>query len=185
MNLKEKDFLRLVEKAGTLAFVDIEATGLRADYNSALVVSIRPFGTGPITYTVAQPGNDQKLVRVVKETLEQFDCWCTFYGKGYDIPFLNTRLLKWGLEPIEKRPHIDLYYTLKANVLTARRGQGHLLRFLETPQEKMDMAPESWNRILADFKNEVGTMVKRCESDVEGLEALYNRVKHLIRTIST
>lgn len=183
MKIEEKDFLRLVENAGTLAFVDIEATGLRADYNSALVISIRPFGKDPITYTVAQPGNDQKLVRVAKEHLESLDCWCTYYGKGYDIPFLNTRLLKWGIEPIAKRPHIDMYYTLKANLLTARRGQGHMLRFLETPEEKMDMPPEAWNRIIADFRGEIRTMVQRCESDVAGLEGLYIKTRHLIKEI--
>lgn len=183
MNIQEKDFLRLVEGAGTLAFVDIEATGLRADYHSVLVVSIKPYGLDPVNHIVGQPGNDKKVVREVKEHLESLDCWCTFYGKGYDIPFLNTRLLRWGHPPIQKRPHIDLYFTLKANLLLARGGQGHLLRFLETPQEKMDMSPETWNRILSDFPKEVGIMQARCESDVEGLEGLYERTKHLIREI--
>lgn len=183
MKLDEADFLRLVERAGTLAFVDIEATGLRADYNSTLIVSIKPYDKDPTSYIVGQPGNDQKVIREAKEHLETLDCWCTFYGKGYDIPFLNTRLLRWGQAPINKRPHIDLYYTLKANTLTSRRSQAHMLRFLETPQEKMDMSPESWNKIIADFHKEMKLMKARCESDVEGLEALYKRTKHLIRDI--
>lgn len=184
MQIDSQDYLRLIEETNKLAFVDIEATGLRGDYNSALVVSIKPYGKRPFSFKVNQAGNDQKIVREAKSALETFDCWCTFYGKGYDIPFLNTRLLRWMQPAIDKRHHIDMYYTLKHNLLTARRSQAHMLRFLDTPQEKMDVNPEVWNAIVADSKGPaMKKMVSRCESDVEGLEALYNRTKHLIRDI--
>lgn len=182
MQVETQDYLRLVERANTLAFVDIEATGLRGDYNSALVVSVKPYRSKPISFVVVQPGNDQRVVREAKDTLEQFDCWVTYYGKGYDIPFLNTRLLKWRSRPIDKRHHIDLYFTLKANLLTARKGQGHLLRFLETPQQKMDMTPDEWNQVLVDPKR-LERMVQRCESDVRGLQGLYERTKHIVHDI--
>ncbi len=184
MQIDSQDYLRLVEKAGTLAFVDIEATGLRADYDSTLVVSIKPYDKDPISFKIQQAGNDQRVVREAKAVMEEFDVWCTFYGKGYDIPFLNTRLLKWGYKPIDKRHHIDMYYTLKHNLLTARRSQAHMLRFLETPETKMDVGPDVWNQIVSNPNGPaMRTMVKRCESDTAGLEGLYNRCKHLIRDI--
>lgn len=181
--LNASDFLRLTEKANTLAFVDIEATGLRADYNSALVISIKPYDSQAYSLVIKQPGNDQGIVRAAKRELEQYDCWVTFYGKGYDIPFLNTRLLKWGSGPIEQRHHVDLYFTLKYNLLLTRKGQGALLRFLETPEQKMDMAPEDWNNVIADPKKALPKMVKRCESDAVGLQGLYEKTKHLIKEI--
>ena len=184
MNVDEQVFLRLVEDASSLAFVDIEATGLRGDYNSVLVVSIKPYNKKAYSFNIKQAGNDQKVVKDAKDSLESYDVWCTYYGKGFDIPMLNTRLLKWGADPIEKRPHIDLYYTLKYNLLTARRSQGHLLSFLETPEEKMSVSPNVWSEIVGDPTGPaMQTMVKRCESDVKGLEALYNKTKHLIREI--
>lgn len=183
LELDPQIFLRLVEKAGTLGFVDIEATGLKGDYNSVLVVSIKPFGKKATSYCIKQAGNDQKVVKDAKEALEKLDCWATYYGKGFDIPMLNTRLLKWGSDPIAKKPHIDMYYTLKYNLLTARKSQGHLLSWLETPESKMTVSAEDWNRILADTEGTMKTMVKRCESDTKGLEALYKRTKHLIRDI--
>ncbi len=96
---------------------------------------------------------------------------------------LNTRLLKWGYEPIEKRPHIDLYYTLKYNILTARKSQGHLLSWLETPEEKMTVSADMWNAIVRDVDAAMPTMIKRVESDCKGLRSLYFRTKHLIREI--
>ena len=183
LNVEPQDYLRLVERARSIAFLDIEATGLKGDYNSVLVVSIRPFGRNAISFSVRQPGNDQRIVRLAKDTLETFDCWVTYYGKGFDIPMLNTRLLRWGHDPIDKRPHIDMYYTLKANVLTARRSQAHLLEWLQTPETKMTVSADVWNRILENPAKEMPTMIRRCESDTAGLQALYNKTRHLIRDI--
>lgn len=183
MQIDPQMFLRLAERAKSLCFLDIEATGLRGDYNSVLVVSIRPFGSKPTTFFISRPGNDQRVVNEAKRLLESFDCWVTYYGKGFDIPMLNTRLLRWGQDPIQKRHHIDLYYSLKANLLTARRSQGHLLSWLNTPESKMTVSAEAWNEVLMDPKAAIATMVKRCESDTAGLQALYKRTHHLIRDI--
>ena len=183
MQIDPQVFLRLAEGAKTLVFLDIEATGLRGDYNSVLVTSVKPFGQKSTSFTVLQPGNDQRIVRETKELLEAADAWVTYYGKGYDIPMLNTRLLKWGLRPIDKRPHVDMYYALKYNLLTARRSQGHLLEWLETPEEKMSVSASVWSDVLMDPERNLRILRTRCESDTAGLEALYRRTCHLLRDI--
>lgn len=183
MQLDSQDFLRLTEKAGTLAFVDLEATGLRGDYNSILVVSILKFGHSPVSFAVEQPGNDRKVVREAKELLETCDAWVTYYGKGFDLPMINTRLLRWGIHPVSKRPHIDLYFTLKYNILTARRSMAHLSRWLDTAQQKKDMSPDSWAGIVGNIKKYMPEMIARCESDTKETRDLYLKVKHLIREI--
>ena len=164
-------------------FLDIEATGLRGDYNSVLCVSLKPCNQKPLTFVVKQRGNDQRVVREVKAALEQYMVWCGYYSKGFDVPMLNTRLLHWNLPPIEKRHHIDLYFSLKSNILTARRSQGHLLSWLRLPEQKMTVSADVWNEVLHD-PSKMAIMVKRCESDVRGLQALYGRTRHLIRDIS-
>lgn len=180
MKVEVRDYLRLCEAANTLGFFDIEATGLRGDYNSILVASFKHFNDKPVSYVVKQPGNDKGLVRAVRDHLESLDVWVTYYGKGFDIPMLNTRLLKWGYEPVKKKPHLDLYFTLKSGLLTARRSQGHLLSWLEAPEQKMTVGADTWNAILADPKGKpMKVMIERCESDVEGLQGLYERTKHL------
>ena len=183
MQIDPQVFLRLVENAKTIAFLDIEATGLRGDYNSTLVVSILPYHSTPTSFKVKRAGQDKKVVIAAKEMLESLDAWVTYYGKGFDIKMLNTRLLYHRIAPIAKRPHVDMYYSLKSNLLTARRSQAHLLGWLGTPEQKMSVSAEAWNRILSNTKSEMKVMVARCESDVEGLQGLYDRTKHLIRDI--
>ena len=184
MQIEPEVFLKLTEAAQRLVFLDIEATGLRGDYNSVLCVSMKPYGGEPVSFSISQPGNDKKVVREVGEWLdENADAIVTYYGKGFDIPMLNTRRLRWSLPPLQKRPHIDMYYTLKYNLLTARKSQGHLLSWLEAPEQKMAVGADVWNQVLSDTKKAMVTMIERCESDAAGLEGLYERTKHLIRDI--
>lgn len=183
MQLDPQAFLRLCEAARTIGFIDIEATGLRGDYNSVLVVSVRRFHSEPTTFAIRQAGNDQRVVRDAKRELESLDCWVTYYGKGFDLPMLNTRLLRWGVEPIAKRHHVDMYYTLKSNLLTARRSQGHLLSWLGTADQKMGVSAEAWNEVLTNPRKAIPTMIARCDSDTAGLQGLYEKTRHLIRDI--
>lgn len=183
MQIDAQQFLGYVEATKKIAFYDIEATGLRGDYNSVLCVSIKPYDEPPVTFTIKQPGNDKKLVREAKDYLDQFDCWVGYYSKGFDKPMLNTRLLKWGMTPLPSKHHIDVYYQLKYNLLTARRSQGHLLSWLGTPEQKMSVGADVWNDILYKTEETMKQMVDRCESDVAGLEGLYKRTRHLYKDI--
>jgi len=183
MQLDAQLFLRLAEKAGELAFVDIEATGLRGDYNSVLVVSVKRWGKQPVSYAVEQPGDDAAVVLAAKADLDTAACWVSYFGKGFDVKMLNTRLLQAGSPPLLQRHHVDMYYVLKFNLLTARRSQGHLLLWAGTPEQKIGVSAEVWNKVLADPKTHMPTMIRRCESDVRGLQGLYGKTKHLIREI--
>ncbi len=184
MQLAAQEFLRLVEATGKIVFLDIEATGLHGDYNSASVVSMKPYKKPPRTWSVIRPGDDKPMLEQVKGELEKYSCWVTYYGKMFDIKMLNTRLTRWGLLPIEPRHHIDMYWQLKHHLLMSRRSQAHLLRFFDCEIQKMDVNPEMWNQVLANPKKYLPTLIKRCESDTAGLEALYNKTRHLIRDIT-
>lgn len=195
MQLGAQDFLRLVEKAGSIVFYDLEATGLKGDYNSVLCVSIKPFGQKAVTFAIEKPGRDKQVVEQAAAVLSQADAWVTYYGKGFDFKMINTRLLRWGLPPLLSKPHIDMYYTLKSHLNTSRRSQAHLLDWLQVQTDKdeaqymgkvakkMSVSAEEWNNVLADPTKSMRVMIKRCESDTAGLEALYRRTKHLIREI--
>lgn len=183
MKLDAQDFLRLTEAANSIVFWDVEATGLRGDYNSIVVASVKPYKSKPITFTVNQAGNDRKLVGDLKECLEKYDAWVTYYGKGFDVKMLDTRLLKWGLEPVKKKPHIDMYFSLKTHLLTARRSQGHLLSWLGTDQQKMGVGADMWNEVLHNPSKALKVLSERCETDCIGLQGLYEKTKHLLQDI--
>ena len=184
MQLAARDFLRLAEAANSLCFFDLESTGLKGDYNSVLVVSILAYqNEKAVSFCIERPGIDCKVVREARDYLRTFDCWVSYYGKGFDFPMINTRLLRWGLEPLERKPHIDLYYSLKSNLNTSRRSQAHLLTWLGTPEQKMSVGADKWNEVLSDPVKNMPIMRRRCESDCKGLRDLYKKTSHLIKDI--
>ena len=183
MQIATQRALDLFEEAGTIGFWDIEATGLKGDYNSVLVISVKRYGHKPISFAATKAGQDKELLEEAVKELSSLDAWVTYYGKGFDFPMINTRLLQWGLPALDKKPHIDMYYALKYHLLTARKSQAHLLDWLGTPEKKMSVSAEEWNRVLRDPAKAMPTMKKRCESDCAGLEALYKRTRHLVKDV--
>lgn len=182
MQFDAQKFLPIAEKAGALAFVDIEAANLNADFGTVVVVSIKPYLQTPITFH-ARPGRDKKLLKSVVEVMEEYPLWCTFYGKLYDIPFLTSRLLVNNLPPLPKHHHIDMYWVVRARTHLSRRNQGHILSWLGTPEKKMSVSSSVWANLASDYDTNIKILIERCESDVQGLEAMYDRVKHLITEI--
>lgn len=183
MQLDAQDFIRLVENNQSIVVWDLETQGLNADYGGVICGSVK-IVNGPIkTFQVAQLGNDKKVVRELKEYLESFDAWITQYGKMFDVKFLNTRLLKHGLEPLDPRPHIDTYFVGKAHLKLSSGSQAQLLSFLGTQQQKYHLGPENWADLGFDFESKMKEIVKRCETDVKGLEQGFHRLKHVIRDV--
>jgi len=185
MQLDCQDFLDLVEETNRLCTFDIESTGLNCDYNSILCVSIKPYGKDPYTFTIEQPGNDKKVVREASEALAEYSAWATFYGKGFDVPMLQGRLLKWGLPALDKKPHMDVYFVVRHQVNPSRRSMAHITEWLNIPEKKMHVNPDEWNNILHDTAGTMRRVMKpRCESDCTALEGVYKRVRHLARDIT-
>jgi len=184
MQVDTQRCLELLEETNNICFFDLEATGLRGDYNSILCGTIKGYRSDPVTFSVLQVGNDKKVVREIKEELEKYDCWVGFYSKGFDVPMIETRLFKWKQPQLDRKHHLDLYYQTKAKLLTSRRSQAHYLKWLGTPEQKMDVGADVWAGMADNFKENMKVMVERCESDVVGLQNLYDRVKVLIKDIT-
>ena len=102
----------------------------------------------------------------------------------FDVPFLNSRLLVNGLPPLPKHHHIDMYLVIKYRTALSRRNQAHLLEWLEAPSKKMSVSPNVWANMAASPETSIPILIERCESDVAGLEAMYNKTKHLIGEIT-
>lgn len=183
MQLKAEEALPLLELSNKLAFVDIESANLNADFGTCVVVSVKPYNGKPVTFT-APPGRDKQLLRDATAEMHKYQCWVTFFGRRFDVPFLNSRLLYHGLPLLEKRHHIDLWMTMKMRTHLSRRNQAHLLNWLGTPESKMSVSPNVWAEMAVKPSEKLEILRERCESDVIGLQAMYERVKHAISEVT-
>ena len=179
MQISPQEFLPLAEAAGKVCTFDLETTGRGGDYNSILVSSIKPYKKRPTTFVVTIPGNDKAVVKATIDELEKYLVWVTYYGKGFDLKFLNARTLQHRLTPVERQLHMDVYFLGKTHLLMERRSQAHMLEWLRLKRKKLTLSPDVWNQAIANPSKELPTLIKRCESDCAGLEGLYDEMKHL------
>lgn len=184
MQIDSQYALEMAEKSGRLAFIDLEATGLHGDYNSILVGSVKPYGRKTRSFVAETPGDDLLAVQDIRDELEKYYVWVSYYGKEYDIKLIKSRLLHYAARNLDPRHHVDLYFHLKYHLLTSRKSQAHLLEWLNTKQRKMTLSPDEWNRVLREPDRGLEVLRKRCESDVRGLEALYKKTRHLIVNVT-
>jgi uncharacterized protein YprB with RNaseH-like and TPR domain len=183
MKIETQDFFDLVEATGRLAIFDIEASGLKSDYNSILVASVKPFHRKPVTFSVDRPGDDRTVIKNLRDELEKYLVIVGYYSKGFDIPMLRGRLLQNNMTDIKPLLHLDMYFGLKAHVNPARRSQAHISEWLDLEHKKLTLSPQVWNDVLARPARELPKLVKRCEADVVELEDIYSRCRHLIREV--
>jgi hypothetical protein len=64
-----------------------------------------------------------------------------------------------------------------------RRSQEAYLSFLGTEEQKMKVSQNMWSEMGFKIKEHLPIMIQRCESDVTGLQQLYERTRHLIMEI--
>ena len=71
---------------------------------------------------------DKEVVKSLIEDMKKFTRVVTYYGARFDIPFIRTRAVKWGLEfPLYKQVlHTDVYYMMK-----------HRFKLLESPRSRL------------------------------------------------
>src|SRR6266852_3460807 len=96
--------------APRIVILDIETSSLEADAGIVVGAGLLP-ETGKSEYFEAKRTDQEKglLAKLVKR-LDVFDVIVTWSGRSFDTPFLTTRLIKHGLDPVPllSKIHLDL-----------------------------------------------------------------------------
>ncbi len=103
--LKSKDHWRLYPHFRTnTAFVDIETNGLPAPHGEITLVGI--YGRGHMTtFIQGETLSEPRL----QEELSSYDLIVTFFGSGFDLPFLKATFPGLHID----QPHVDLCFTAR------------------------------------------------------------------------
>jgi uncharacterized protein YprB with RNaseH-like and TPR domain len=181
MQIGAQQFLDIAERANALCFWDIESSGgLKGDYGSILCVSIRPWRGKCKTFAVTTPGEDRLVVKRAIEELSKYDLWVGFFSRGFDLPMLQTRAVRWSLPLVPKRHHIDCYYSMARKMLLSHRSQAHVNKFIEAREQKLSVSPNVWPAAAKMMP----TIIRRCESDTLGNRDMYIKLRHLVEEIT-
>lgn len=165
------------ERAG---YFDIEASSLDADYGQVLCWCIKDGQSDKIYQSVLTKKDvdadleDTRLLKELVETFAQFDRIYTYYGTGYDIPFVRARCLMKGIVFPEygTLKHKDVYYTVKSKIKLSSRRLENACRQLLGSTGKTRIDAKFWRAGVRGDKKALTYIVDHCQQDVIDLERL-------------
>lgn len=174
-----------------IAFFDLEATNLDADFGRILCACIRDLETKETTtyrcdsYNTfkKEPWNDSKLCIDIRDHLHKYDIIVTWYGKMYDVKYLQARLLINRESELRKIKHIDLYFQAR-NKLKVASGRLEKVSLLLGIKGKTPLHPEVWVRATAGDHKSLDYVVDHCQKDVSVLHAVYNKLSKFVERIT-
>lgn len=173
-------------------FLDIEASNLDADFGQVLCVGFKSLG-GPMhcpsihDYPSKKGASfaesDFPLVRDLYKIICDADLIVTYYGKLFDWPFLQARMLLAGLPPLPPlaTQHLDLYWTVKSNFKISRRRLETVSEWLGCPYPKTPLNGPIWVEARAGNQKAMKYVIDHCKQDIKILEWVYEKLKPYIR----
>jgi len=157
----------------TIAVFDLETTDLSADFGRLLCGSILTYPTMEmVTFRyddyANDPHDDRKLAVAIRDHLSGHHITVGYYSKGFDIPFLNTRLLVHGEQRMPQMLHIDpIWFYRGWRGMKVRSSKMKVIaKVLNLDEQKMDVPDETWINARHGDKEAMDIVCERCESDV-------------------
>lgn len=99
--------------------------------------------------------NEDDLTAVVDMALaiNHADVIVTFNGKKFDLKYLKTRMLKWGLPPLKPVKHIDLFEQAKRHFRFPSNSMDNICKYLGYSTLKIKTDFDLWKRCLSTNDN--------------------------------
>lgn len=166
---------------------DIEATNLDADFGYVLAIGYKFIGDPANTTKVlsidqfpryeVDRTDDRPLLKAFEKVYEQAEAILHYNGIRYDEPYVNTRRLIHGMDPLPRKPRIDLLYTAKSTFRVRSKRLDNVAKILGTSHQKSPVTGRHWVRAMAGYRNSLAYVVRHCRADVLVLEEVYLRLR--------
>jgi hypothetical protein len=169
------------------AVFDLETWGLDRGWGVTMVGSILTFGAGPPqmhTFDLRSSStwphkrsDDAELGAKILKVLADADVVYAHNGARFDIPWLASVSLKYGLPPLGSKKLIDPVQVARKAYRIGRNSLAALADFLGLEEQKMPVSIQTWRAALLDNDTEAWeTLRQRCESDVRVLANVAGKV---------
>lgn len=157
---------------------DIECTDLNSDWGTLLCVGYKWLGDkNPTVISILDyPGknilDDSNLVKAFHDVLAEAEMVITYFGKGFDQPWLQGKYMLYDLAPLPNIPHVDLFYTAKSNTRLSRKSLDNLVTEFRVGK-KYNVSREDWKLAKIGDVGGINQVIKHCYVDVNLTEKLY------------
>jgi uncharacterized protein YprB with RNaseH-like and TPR domain len=164
-----------------IGYLDIEASNLDANWGFMLSWCIKPRGEKAIYEDVVSQKDlidftfDKRITESLVEAMKQFDILVTYYGTGFDIPFIRTRALfnKTSFPEFGSIYHWDLYYKVRGKFKLHRNSLEVVTRFFGI-EGKTHLSPEMMMKARYGDSKALKWLLHHNREDVIITEELHN-----------
>lgn len=176
------------------AVFDLETSDLEADKGIILcaciksskhnkMITIRTDDTNP-GWKKGFRGNDKETVQQIAGVLADHDLLVAHNGNRFDVPFVRTRLLRWGLPRLPELKLVDPMLIAFRKLRLRSNGLGNISDHLGISDRKTPLYLSLWmDAILNGSRKSMDKIVEHCVADVNVLEGVLNVVKPYIKLL--
>lgn len=172
---------------------DLETTDLKGNFGHLLTVAATWIGSEEMwTWriddhpdygsTPESMMNDEWMVQGIVDVINESDMLVHQFGDRFDLPFINSRALAWGLLPPNQIRTIDTWKVARSNLALTSNRLGSLADFLNDPDaQKGGLSKTEWKLAAHGDREVLDKMVEYNIEDVIATEEVYKRLRPLIK----
>jgi uncharacterized protein YprB with RNaseH-like and TPR domain len=166
------------------AYLDIETTSKKANEGMVITIGILVDEEPELKFA----GNEEEekaALQWLKEKLRGCELIVTWYGSGFDIPFLQTRGLAHGilLEELAEIPLLDLCEWSRAHLLLSSYSLKSVARFLRVWGEAEFTGPDMPTLFKLSSRGDSEAkylIVQHCREDLILLKRVHEKLRPLL-----
>lgn len=196
-NVNEKDFVKQTGQPWyaypgyKIGYLDIETSALNADAGYMLTWCLKE-KEGKVFFDKITKDEifnyefDKRILSTLITKLQNFKIIVTYYGTNFDIPFIRTRAMKWGLEfPAYGSIYTwDMYYTVKSKLSLSKNTLDRACNLLGI-KGKTHLDIDIWSLAALGDEGALKKVLTHNRFDVIILEKLHDRLLFSRKWIKT
>jgi hypothetical protein len=125
------------------------------------------------------PTNDKWVLEQFKRVYEAADVVVGHFAYIFDLRFLNTRRLLYGLSPLPKAAFVDTWYWAKKHLALKSNRLASIADYFGL-DEKTPLKGSIWRAAAAGDRKAHAHIIEHCEQDIRVLEQVYYRLRPIM-----
>jgi uncharacterized protein YprB with RNaseH-like and TPR domain len=129
-------------------------------------------------------GDDSAVSKAIADCLSEHDVLVAHNGTRFDLPFLRTRLARWGMKRLPDLKVIDPLSIAWRKLRMTRNSLGNIADHIGIKDKKTPLNMSIWmDAILNGSRKSMDLIVEHCVADVKVLEGVLNLVRPYVKVL--